>query len=96
MLTYQLIGIINIAFRVLVYLIIARCILSFVRHDPYQPIIRFIYDITEPVMKPFRRIIPSAGGGGFFTLYCRIGCRNGSSLSNTTINDNLKKGLILT
>lgn len=65
MLTYQLIGIINIAFRVLVYLIIARCILSFVRHDPYQPIIRFIYDVTEPVMKPFRRIIPSAGGVDF-------------------------------
>ncbi len=65
MLTYQLIGIINIAFRVLVYLIIARCILSFVRHDPYQPIIRFIYDVTEPVMKPFRRIIPSAGGLDF-------------------------------
>jgi YggT family protein len=65
LLTYQLIGIINIAFRVLVYLIIARCILSFVRHDPYQPIIRFIYDVTEPVMKPFRRIIPSAGGLDF-------------------------------
>jgi YggT family protein len=65
LLTYQLIGIINIAFRVLVYLIIARCILSFVRHDPYQPIIRFIYDVTEPVMKPFRRIIPSAGGVDF-------------------------------
>ncbi len=65
MLTYQLIGIINIAFRILVYLIIARCILSFVRHDPYQPIIRFIYDVTEPVMKPFRRIIPSAGGVDF-------------------------------
>jgi YggT family protein len=65
LLTYQLIGIINIAFRILVYLIIARCILSFVRHDPYQPIIRFIYDVTEPVMKPFRRIIPSAGGLDF-------------------------------
>ena len=62
---YQLIGIIDIAFQVLVWLIIARCLLSFVRHNPYQPIIRFIYDVTEPIMSPFRRIIPSAGGLDF-------------------------------
>lgn len=62
---YQLIGLINIGFQVLVYLIIARCLLSFVRHNPSQPIIRFIYDVTEPIMGPFRRIIPSAGGLDF-------------------------------
>lgn len=62
---YQLIGLINIGFKVLVYLIIARCLLSFVRHNPSQPIIRFIYDVTEPIMGPFRRIIPSAGGLDF-------------------------------
>lgn len=65
MITSQLIYLINIAFQVLVYLIIARCLLSFVRHNPYQPIIRFIYDVTEPVMSPFRRIIPAAGGIDF-------------------------------
>lgn len=62
---YQLIGVINIGFQVLVWLIIARCLLSFVRHNPYQPIIRFIYDVTEPIMGPFRRIIPPAGGLDF-------------------------------
>ncbi len=61
----QIIYLVNIAFQVLVYLIIARCLLSFVRHNPYQPIIRFIYDVTEPVMAPFRRIIPAAGGIDF-------------------------------
>lgn len=65
MVTPQIIYLVNIAFQVLVYLIIARCLLSFVRHNPYQPIIRFIYDVTEPVMGPFRRIIPSAGGLDF-------------------------------
>jgi len=64
-LKYQLIGLINMAFQVLVWLIIARCLLSFVRHNPYQPIIRFIYEVTEPIMGPFRRIIPSAGGLDF-------------------------------
>jgi YggT family protein len=51
--------------QVMIYLIIARAILSFVRHDPRQPIIRFIYDVTEPVMAPFRRFIPAAGGLDF-------------------------------
>lgn len=51
--------------QVMIWLIIARCILSFVRHDPYQPIIRFIYDVTEPVMAPFRRLLPTAGGLDF-------------------------------
>ncbi len=53
--------IINIATRVLVLLIFVRCILSFVRHDPYQPVLKFIYEITEPIMAPFRKIIPMAG-----------------------------------
>jgi YggT family protein len=51
--------------QVMIWLIIVRCILSFVRHDPYQPIIRFIYDVTEPVMAPFRRWLPAAGGIDF-------------------------------
>lgn len=65
MFSYQIINIVNIAFTVLVYLIIARCILSFVRHNPYQPIIKFIYDVTEPIMAPFRRLLPAAGGIDF-------------------------------
>lgn len=60
-----LIELVNMAFTVLVWLIIARCILSFVRHDPYQPVIKFIYDITEPIMAPFRKLIPPAGGIDF-------------------------------
>lgn len=56
---------VNTAFTVLAWLIIARCILSFVRHNPYQPVIKFIYDVTEPVMAPFRKLLPPAGGIDF-------------------------------
>lgn len=65
MFAYEVIKIVNIAFEVLIWLIIIRCILSFFRHNPYQPAIRFVYDITEPIMAPFRRLIPSAGGLDF-------------------------------
>ncbi len=60
-----IIQVVDIVFEVLVWLIIARCILSFVRHNPYQPVIRFVYDVTEPIMAPFRRLIPAAGGLDF-------------------------------
>ncbi|NLB88402.1 MAG: YggT family protein [Syntrophomonadaceae bacterium] len=60
-----LIELVNMAFTILVWLIIARCILSFVRHDPYQPVIKFIYDVTEPIMAPFRKLIPPTGGIDF-------------------------------
>lgn len=62
---YQIIQLVNIFFEVLTWLIIIRCILSFVRHDPYQPIIRFIYEVTEPIMAPFKKMIPAAGGMDF-------------------------------
>lgn len=61
----QIIQLVNIVFEVLTWLIIIRCILSFVRHDPYQPLIRFIYEVTEPIMAPFRRLIPASGGMDF-------------------------------
>lgn len=57
--------IVSLAFDVMMWLIVIRCILSFIRHNPYQPIIRFIYDITEPIMAPFRRLLPAAGGIDF-------------------------------
>lgn len=65
MLSYQIIQLVNLVFEILVWLIIIRCVLSFVKHDPYQPIIRFVYDVTEPVMAPFKRLIPAAGGIDF-------------------------------
>lgn len=57
--------ILDTALYVLSWLVIVRCVLSFVRHDPYQPIIKFIYDVTEPVMKPFRSLVPVLGGFDF-------------------------------
>ncbi len=60
-----IVEIINMAFTILVWIIIGRCILSFIRHDPYQPIIKFIYDVSEPIMAPFRKLIPASGGIDF-------------------------------
>ena len=53
-----IIGIVRIAFEVLSWMIIARVILSWVQHDPHNSIIKFVYEITEPVLAPIRRLIP--------------------------------------
>ena len=53
--------VINAAFEAYFVLIFVRIILSWVRHNPYQPIFRFIYEVTEPYLRVFRRIIPPIG-----------------------------------
>ncbi len=32
--------------------------------DPYNPIVRFLYRATEPVLAPFRRLLPPYRTGG--------------------------------
>lgn len=64
----QLLNLGNILFtalEVFKWLVIVRCLLSFIPHNPHQPVIKFIYDVTEPLMAPFRRILPLAGGVDF-------------------------------
>jgi len=58
----MLFNLVRIAFEVLNWLIIARVLLSWIRHDPRQPIIRFIYEITDPILQPFRRMLPPRPG----------------------------------
>jgi len=40
------------------WLIIIRALLSWVSPDPFNPIVSFIYGVTEPILAPFRRMIP--------------------------------------
>jgi YggT family protein len=45
------------------WLIIIRAVLSWVSPDPYNPIVRFIHNVTEPVLYRVRRVLPLAFGG---------------------------------
>jgi len=54
---YRLIPYVRTAFEVYNWLIIIRVFLSWIPHDPYKPVFRFIYEITEPVLSPFRKMI---------------------------------------
>ena len=45
------------------WIVIARAILSWVNPDPFNPIVRFIHKITEPVLYRIRTIFPASFGG---------------------------------
>ena len=55
--------ILDIALTIFMWIVIARAILSWVSPDPYNPIVRFIHNITEPVLFQIRRKIPISFGG---------------------------------
>lgn len=45
------------------WIVIARAVLSWVNPDPYNPIVRFIHNVTEPVMYRIRSRLPVNFGG---------------------------------
>lgn len=49
------------------WIIIARAVLSWVNPDPYNPIVRFIHAVTEPVLVRIRSRLPLLFGGFDFS-----------------------------
>jgi YggT family protein len=52
---------------IFMWIVIARAILSWVNPDPYNPIVRFIHNVTEPVLYQIRKRIPLNFGGMDFS-----------------------------
>jgi YggT family protein len=55
--------ILDIALGIYMWIIIIRALLSWVNPDPYNPIVQFLYSITEPVMNKVRQLVPMSGIG---------------------------------
>ena len=51
-------GILNLTLTILYWLILIRALLSWVNPDPYNPIVQFLYKITEPILYPIRKLLP--------------------------------------
>jgi len=60
---FLLIQIINTTFRLYSYLILARIFLTWIPVDQYNPVVQFIYKINEPILAPFRIILPLGNVG---------------------------------
>jgi YggT family protein len=55
--------VLDIALTLYMWIIIARAVISWVNPDPYNPIVRFLNAVTEPVLYPIRRRLPISLGG---------------------------------
>ena len=54
---------INLAISVLIFLVVARAILTWFPVPPYHPAVRVLDSITEPLLRPFRKMGRSAAAG---------------------------------
>jgi YggT family protein len=55
--------ILDIGLTLYMWIVIARAVISWVNPDPYNPVVRFLHSVTEPVMYNIRRWIPVYYGG---------------------------------
>ncbi|MDI6686699.1 MAG: YggT family protein [Desulfobacterales bacterium] len=55
--------VVDIVLLCFMWIVIARAVLSWVNPDPYNPIVRFIHNTTEPVLYRIRQFIPFNFGG---------------------------------
>jgi len=55
--------VIDIVLTLYMWVIIFRALISWVNPDPYNQIVIFLYRVTEPVLRPIRRILPMRNVG---------------------------------
>jgi YggT family protein len=46
------------------WVIVGRAIISWVNPDPSNPIVRFLHEVTDPLLYKIRRLIPFSAAGG--------------------------------
>ncbi len=56
-----LVTFVNLLFEVLSLAILARVLLSWFQVDPYNQFVQLLYQITEPILGPLRKVVPPMG-----------------------------------
>ena len=64
--------VIYLVFTFLTIAIFIRALLSWFNLDPHSPLIQALNSVTEPILEPFRRIIPRLAGIDFSPLVAII------------------------
>ncbi len=59
---HSLIDLLSSILTLFTYAVVARAVLSWIRPNPYNPLVRFLNRITDPIMRPLERLIPPIGG----------------------------------
>lgn len=64
--------VIDIGLTLYMWIIVARAVISWVNPDPYNPIVRFLTSVTEPLLYQVRRRLPLSLGGIDFSPFIII------------------------
>ncbi|GAB4442872.1 MAG: hypothetical protein Kow00120_11950 [Anaerolineae bacterium] len=63
---------IQLVFYLWQLMLLARILLSWVQVDPYNPIVQFLFSVTEPILRPIRELLPQTGMFDFSPLVAII------------------------
>jgi len=63
-LTGTVMDVVLLALQIVQWLVIIAAVISWVNPDPRNPIVQFLYRTTEPILRPFRWILPPRRTGG--------------------------------
>ncbi len=59
----SIIGLLILLLNLYSYVLLARALVSWIPNlDPYHPAVQVLYQLTEPVLDPIRKLIPPLGG----------------------------------
>ena len=53
--------IVDYALTLYMWIVIIRALISWVSPDPWNPIVRFLHQVTDPVLRPIQRLLPVTG-----------------------------------
>src|SRR5574340_217591 len=56
-------SVLQLVLTLYMWIVIGRALISWVNPDPYNPIVRFLYNATEPLLYRVRRNLPVFAGG---------------------------------
>lgn len=56
-------NLLDILLTAYIWILIGRAVISWVNADPRNPIVRFLYEATEPVLSRIRKSLPISMGG---------------------------------
>ena len=68
----QAVGLVRTLFEIYSVIMLIRVLSSWFQVDPYSPVMRLLYQVTEPVLAPIRRILPQTGGMDFSPMVALI------------------------
>ena len=61
---FSLLGLLLSLLDIYSWVVIIRALISWVGPDPYNPIVQILSRLTEPVLRPLRKLVPPERMGG--------------------------------